>query len=162
ISPEERKGHRKFTELLSLGEEAAARARETVLQQRERQQTSRQGKRVRVPRAALAPAMLIITLLAGSLIGYIITTRQTSEARILGHMRDLYGNTRLLQARVTGGFAHQNYGVTRGSGDLTGVDETQRVALLAEINQEVHTHPKAATRHILGELLLLNGDLDPA
>lgn len=166
ISPEDRKEHRKFTELLSLGEEAAARARAAVIQQREQgqgQKTSRasKGKKVRVARTALAPVLLILTLLAGGLISYYVSS-QSSDARMLARVRDLYGNTRLLQARVTGGFAHQNYGVTRGTGDSAGVDETQRVALLAEINQEVHTHPKAATRHILGELLLLNEDLGPA
>ncbi|MBO0797970.1 MAG: hypothetical protein J2P31_04035, partial [Blastocatellia bacterium] len=163
ISPEDRKDHRKFTELLSLGEEAAARARAAMIQQRDPDQTTRvsKGKKVRVARTVLAPVLLILTLLAGGLISYYVSS-QSSESRMLARVRDLYGNTRLLQARVTGGFAHQNYGVTRGAGDLTGVDETQRVALLAEINQEVHTHPKAATRHILGELLLLNGDLDPA
>jgi CHAT domain-containing protein len=162
---DEREEHRKFSELLSLGEEAAARARSAMIAQ----QLDSPGKRSRASRGkngkkitrVLAPALIIITLLAGS-VSYFILTSRSSEERMLARVRDLYGNTRLLQARVTGGFAHQNYGVTRGSGDLTGVDETQRVALLAEINQEVHTHPKAATRHILGELLLLHGDLEPA
>jgi CHAT domain-containing protein len=154
--------HRKFSELLSLGEEAAARARSTMMGGRPEGPASggKKGKKARGTRI-LAPLMIIIALLAGG-VSYFVLTSRSSEERMLARVRNVYGNTRLLQARVTGGFAHQNYGVTRGSGDLTGVDETQRVALLAEINQEVHTHPKAATRHILGEILLLHGDLEPA
>jgi CHAT domain-containing protein len=168
ISSPDVEEHRKFTDLLSLGEAAAARARAVILRQQEQQRRSGHfsgasvGKALRLGRPILAPALIIITLLAGSLFGYFISSRQSSEERMLARVRDVYGNTRLLQARVTGGFAHQNYVVTRGSGDLTGVDETQRIALLAEINQEVHTRPKAATRHILGKLLMLQGDLNPA
>ncbi|MBO0800487.1 MAG: hypothetical protein J2P31_16840, partial [Blastocatellia bacterium] len=73
ISPEDRKEHRKFTELLTLGEEAAARARATMLQHKQpgHEQTSRvskKGKKVRVVRTALAPVLLILTLLVGGLI----------------------------------------------------------------------------------------------
>jgi CHAT domain-containing protein len=169
ISSADREEHRKFTDLLALGKEAASRARSIVMMQQRQRPRYRgnfsgtsPGKRLRIPRTVLAPALIIIALFTASLIGYIVSSRQSSEERMLARVRDVYGNSRLLQARVTGGFAHQNYVVTRGSGDLTGVDETQRIALLAEINQEVHTRPKAATRHILGKLLMLQGDLDPA
>jgi CHAT domain-containing protein/regulator of sirC expression with transglutaminase-like and TPR domain len=169
ISSPNAEEHRKFTDLLSLGEAAAARARAIIMMQQEQQQRrsghfseASLGKALRIRRPILAPALIIFVLITGSLFAYFISSPQSSEERMLVRMRDVYGNTRLLQARVTGGFAHQNYVVTRGSGDLTGVDETQRIALLAEINQEVHTRPKAATRHILGKLLMLQGDLDPA
>jgi CHAT domain-containing protein/Tfp pilus assembly protein PilF len=168
IPSSDREEHRKFTDLLSLGEAAAARARSIIMMQQEQQQRrsghfsgASLGKRLRIRKPILAPALIIIALLAGGLFSY-FSPRQSSDERMLARVRDVYGNTRLLQARVTGGFAHQNYVVTRGSGDLTGVDQTQRIALLAEINQEVHTRPKAATRHILGKLLMLQGDLDPA
>jgi CHAT domain-containing protein len=169
ISSADKEEHRKFTDLLALGKEAAARARSIVMMQQRQQPKhagnfsgASPGKRLRIPRTVLAPALIIVALFTASLFGYIVSSRQSSEERMLARVLDVYGNTRLLQARVTGGFAHQNNVVTRGSSDLTGVDETQRIALLAEINQEVHTRPKAATRHILGKVLMLQGDLDPA
>jgi CHAT domain-containing protein/Tfp pilus assembly protein PilF len=157
--------HRKFTDLLSLGEEAAARARSIIIQQQEQSQNlagASLAKTIWSRKIIAAPALIIALLVCASLFGYFISSRQSLEERMHTRVRDIYQNTRLLQARVTGGFAHQNYIVTRGSGENTGVDETQRIALLAEINQEVHTRPKAATRHILGKLLMLQGDLEPA
>ncbi len=162
ISAPDAEEHRKFTDLLALGEEAAARARSIIINEQKHPPSLSGGKSFRLRQPALAPALVIIVLLCGSLFGYFIFSRQSSEERMLTRVRDVYQNTRLLQARVTGGFSHQNYIVTRGSGNIAGVDETQRIALLAEINQEVHTRPKAATRHILGKLLMLQGDLEPA
>jgi CHAT domain-containing protein len=63
---------------------------------------------------------------------------------------------------VTGGFTYQQYVTTRGSGDFAGVDESQRVALLSELSQEVTTYQGAAARHNLGRLYILRGDLELA
>ncbi|MCI0336028.1 MAG: tetratricopeptide repeat protein, partial [Acidobacteria bacterium] len=156
--------------LLPLGQQAAAQAREIIRQQEKRGgQVPASWTGVEKSRQSLLPilkpALIIVALFAGSLTTYFAWWYQSSEERMLTRVREVYRNTRLLQARVTGGFAHQNYLVTRGPGDPigpNGVDESQRVALLTEIYQEVHTNPKAATRHILGRLFILQGDLDPA
>jgi CHAT domain-containing protein len=158
--------HRKFTDLLSLGEEAAARARSIIMTQQKQQQNrsghlsvSSLGKRLRIHRPVLAPALIIILLIAGSLLGYIISSRQSSEERMLARVRDVYGNTRSFQARVTGGFAHQEYVETRNPGNPTGVDESRRIALLSELDHEVFTRQRATSRHNLGRLFMLHGDL---
>lgn len=153
--------------LLPLGRQAAAQAREIIRQQ---EQWNRRGafswtslgKRFQGLRPVLLPALVIVALLGGSLVAYLSLWRQSSEERTLSRVREIYRNTRLLRARVTGGFAHQQYVVTRGPGDPTGVDESQRVALLSELNQEALAHQRAATRHNLGRLFMLQGDLDPA
>ena len=42
------------------------------------------------------------------------------------------------------------------------MDESKRVALLSELNQEVNAHQRAAARHNLGRLFMLRGELEPA
>jgi CHAT domain-containing protein len=156
-----------FADLLLLGEEAAAQARSIVLRQQERQPNhlgnllaAGLGKRLRMPRfGLLAPALTIIVLIAGGLVGYIAWSRQSSAEDTLARVRDIYQETRSLQARVTGGFAHREYVETRNPGDATGVDESRRIALLSELDHEVFTHQRAASRHNLGRLFMLHGDL---
>jgi CHAT domain-containing protein len=169
ISSPDREEHRKFTDLLSLGEEAAARARSIIMmQQKQRQNHSGHfsaaglAKRLWIHRPVLAPALIIILLIAGSLLGYFISSRQSAEERLLARVRIIYEKTRPLQARVTGGFAHQEYVETRNPGNSTGVDESRRIALLSELDHEVFTHQRAASRHNLGRLFMLHGDLGPA
>jgi CHAT domain-containing protein len=169
ISSADREEHRKFTDLLSLGKEAAARARSIIMMQQEQQRNRSDhfsvtslGKRLRIPRFALAPALIIILLLAGSLFAYFVSSRQSSEERLLARMRNIYENTRLIQARVTGGFPHKQYVETRNPGAPTGVDERLRAALLSELDQEAFAHQRAATLHNLGRLFMLHGDLGPA
>jgi CHAT domain-containing protein len=120
------------------------------------------GKRLRIPRPILAPALIIIVLVAGSLFAYFVSSRQSSDERMLGRVRDVYENTRLIQARVTGGFPHKQYLETRKPSDLTGVDERLRAALLSELDQEAFAHQRAATLHNLGRLFMLHGELAPA
>jgi len=154
-------------QLLSLGRQAAAQAREII---RRREQWDRRGgaswrsfgKGLHGRRPALLPALAIVMLLGGSLIAYLSLWRQSSDALALARVRDVYSNTRLLRARVTGGFAHRRYEATRGPNDPNGVDESQRIALLSELNQEARSHQRAATRHNLGRLFMLHGDLGPA
>src|SRR5215475_10496084 len=153
--------------LLPLGERAAARARKII---REQEKWDRRGafswtslgKRLQFVRPILAPAFVIFALLGGGLIAYLSLWSQFSEERTLSRVRGIYQDTRLLQARVTGGFAHQQYVATRGPGDLPGVDESKRVALLSELNQEANAHQRAAARHNLGRLFMLRGELAPA
>jgi tetratricopeptide (TPR) repeat protein len=161
--------HRKFTDLLSLGKEAAARARSIIVMQQEQQRNqsghlsvSGLGKRLRIPRLVLAPALIIILLLAGGLFAYFVLSRQSTEERMLARMRNIYENTRLIQARVTGGFPHKQYLETRNPSDLIEVDERLRAALLSELDQEALAHQRAATLHNLGRLFMLHGDLNPA
>src|SRR5215510_14652934 len=153
--------------LLPLGEQAAARARKII---REQEQWDRRGafswtslgKRLQFLRPVLVPALLIVALLGGNVIAYFTLWGQSSEERALSRVREIYQNTRFLQARVTGGFAHRQYVATRGPGDHPEVDESKRVALLSELNQEVDAHQRAAARHNLGRLFMLRGELAPA
>jgi CHAT domain-containing protein len=158
---------RELEALLPLGEQAASRARKMVSRQEgwDRQRVSPWAnlwKGLQVFRPVLAPALVVVALLGGGLITYLSLWRQSGEERMLARVREIYRDARVLQARVTGGFTHQQYVTTRGSGDLAGVDESQRVALLSELNQEVTTYQGAAARHNLGRLLILRGDLEPA
>jgi CHAT domain-containing protein/Flp pilus assembly protein TadD len=153
--------------LLPLGEQAATRARHVVRQQEQwdRQKVSTWTslwKGLRILRPVLAPALVVVTLLGGGLIAYLSLWRQSPEERMLARVREVYRDARVLQARVTGGFAHQQYVTTRGSGEPAGVDESLRAALLLELNQEVTTYLGGAARHNLGRLLILRGELEPA
>lgn len=150
-----------------LGEQAAARAREIISRQ---EQWNRRGapfwesfgKRLQVLRPALLPALVIAALIGGSLFAYQYMRRQSSEELDLLRMREVYRNTRSLQARLTGGFAHQQYVETRNPAHPTGVDEIQRFTLFSKLDQEALNYQRAATRHNLGRLFMLNGDLVPA
>jgi CHAT domain-containing protein len=153
--------------LLPLGEQAAARARKIIGRQDEwdRQRVSpwtSLWKGLQVFRPILAPALVIVALLGGSLVAYFSLWRQSSEERDLSRVRDVYRDTRLLQARVTGGFAHQQLMVMRIPGDPTGADERERVTLLSKLDQEALAYQRAGTRHNLGRVFMLHGDLDPA
>ena len=167
-STQEREDKRRELEaLLPLGERAAARARKIVRRQEqwERQKVSPWAnlwKGLQVFRPILAPALVVVALLGGGLTAYLSLWRQSAEELALARVREIYRDARVLQARVTGGFTHQQYVTTRGSGDLAGVDEIQRVALLSELNQEVTANQGAAARHNLGRLFILRGDLDLA
>jgi CHAT domain-containing protein len=167
-SAHEREDKRRELEaLLPLGEQAAARARKIVRRQEQwdRQRVSPWAnlwKGLQVFRPVLAPALVVVALLGGGLITYLSLWRQSAEERTLARVREVYRDARVLQARVTGGFTHQQYVTTRGSGDFAGVDESQRVALLSELSQEVTAHQGAAARHNLGRLYILRGDLELA
>jgi CHAT domain-containing protein len=167
-SAHEREDKRRELEALApIGEQAAARARKIVRRQEQwdRQRVSPLAnlwKGLQVFRPVLAPALVVVALLGGGLTAYLSFWRQSAEERTLARVREVYREARVLQARVTGGFTHQQYVTTRGSGDIAGVDESQRVALLSELSQEVTTYQEAAARHNLGRLLILRGDLDPA
>src|SRR5262245_27633115 len=166
-SAHEREDKRRELEaLLPVGEHAAARARKIVRRQEQwdRQRVSPWAnlwKGLQVFRPVLAPALVVVALLGGGLIAFSLW-RQSAEERTLARVREVYRDARVLQARVTGGFTHQQYVTTRGSGDIAGVDESQRVALLSELNQEVTAHQEVAARHNLGRLFILRGDLDLA
>jgi CHAT domain-containing protein len=160
---------RELAFLLPLGEEAAARARSIILRQQGQQQihlghpsTPSLARRLWTWRPILAPALIVILLLAGSLLSYLISSRLYPEEPMLARVREVYGNTRSLQARVTGGFAHQEYVETRNPGDPTGVDESRRITLLSELDHEVYSDQRAASRHNLGRLFMLHGDMGPA
>ena len=167
-SAHEREDKRRELEaLLPIGEHAAARARKIVRRQEQwdRQRVSPWAnlwKGLQVFRPVLAPALVVVALLGGGLTAYISFWRQSAEERTLARVREVYRDARVLQARVTGGFTHQQYVTTRGSGDFVGVDESQRAALLSELNQEVTTYQGAAARHNLGRLFILRGDLELA
>jgi CHAT domain-containing protein len=168
ISSADENEQRMFAPLLSL-EEEVERARSIIMMQQEQQRdhlshlsVAGWGKRLRIPRFVLAPALIIILLLASSLFAYFVSSRQSSEERMLARIRNVYGNTRLIQARVTGGFAHKQYAETRNPSDPNGVDERLRAALLSELDQEAFAHQRAATLHNLGRLFMLHGELNPA
>jgi tetratricopeptide (TPR) repeat protein len=159
----------KLLTLLTVGEEAAARARSIILKQQKQQKSNSDQlsgtslwKRLLIQRPLLAPALMIIVLLTGSLVAYFVSSRQSSEERMLSRIRQAYGNTRLIQTRVTGGFAHKRYIETRNPIIPTGVDDRLRAALLSELDQEAFTRQRAATLHNLGRLFMLQGDLNPA
>jgi len=158
---------RDWAPLLPLGQQASAQAREIIKQERRQDLSfpswwSGSRKKLQGLRPTLKPVLIIGALLASISVIYFAWWFQSSDERLLARVRDLYNNTRTIQARVTGGLAHQNYVVARGPGDHTGVDESQRVTLLAELNQKAQTSPTAATRHILGRFFMLQGELDPA
>jgi CHAT domain-containing protein len=158
---------RELDDLLPLGEQAAARARNIVRRQEgwDSQKVSLWAnlwKGLQGLRPILAPALVIVTLLGSGLIAYVSFWRPSQEELTLARVREVYRDARVLQARVTGGFAHQQYVSTRGPGDLAGVDENKRVPLLSELSQEVTGAQGAAARHNLGRLHMLRGDLEPA
>ena len=158
---------RELDMLLPLGEHAAAQARKIVRRQEQwdSQKVSPWANwwnGLQIFRPVLAPALVVVALLGGGLITYLSFWGQSAEERTLARVREIYRDARVLQARVTGGFTHQQYLTTRGSGDLAGVDESQRVALLSELNQEVTANQGAAARHNLGRLFILRGDLELA
>jgi CHAT domain-containing protein len=167
-SAHEREDKRRELEALApIGEHAAARARKIVRRQEQwdRQRVSPWAnlwKGLQVFRPVLAPALVVVVLLGGGLTAYFSLWRQSAEERSLARVREVYRDARVLQARVTGGFTYQQYVTTRGSGDFAGVDESQRVALLSELNQEVTAYQGAAARHNLGRVFILRGDLEPA
>jgi tetratricopeptide (TPR) repeat protein len=169
-SAHERENQRRQVEaLLPLGEQAAARARKVVRLQEgwDRQRVSPRAKwmnwlhALQASRPILAPALLVIALLGGGLIAYLSMWRQTPEDLTLARIREVYQDARVLQARVTGGFAHQQYVTTRGPGDIAGVDENRQIALVTELNQG-SAGRGAAARHNLGRVFILHGDLEPA
>jgi CHAT domain-containing protein len=158
---------RKLEPLLPLGHQAATYAREIIGLRKQRNRWSAYSwngsrKRFQTLRPVLSTALVIIALLSGSLIAYFSLWRQSSEERALARMLAVYRDTRSFQARVTGGFTHQEYVETRNPSDSTGVDESRRVALLSELDHEVFTHQRAASRHNLGRLFMLHGDMGPA
>jgi CHAT domain-containing protein len=173
-SAREREDQRREVEaLLPLGEQAAARARNIVRRQegwdRQKGQKGHKfspwanwGQGILGLRTILAPALVIAALLGGGLITYFSFWRQSQEELTLARVREVYRDARVLQARVTGGFVHQQYVSTRGPGDLAVVDENQRLLLLSELNGEVSGARAAAARHNLGRLFILRGDLEPA
>src|SRR6266540_6886642 len=153
--------------LSSLGEQAAERAREIIRRQEQRNRWRTHswasfGERLQVFRPALLAALVIGAFFGGSLVAYLSLWRQSSEESDLSRVREVYRDTRLLQARVTGGFAHQQYVEARSPADPTGANERARVTLLSKLDQEALTYQRAATRHSLGRLFMLHGDLDPA
>src|SRR5262245_13354203 len=112
-------------------EAAAAQARKIVRRQElwERERVSLWAnlwKGLQVFRPVLAPALVVVALLGGGLTAYRFSWRQSAEERTLAHVREIYRDARVLQARVTGGFNYQQYVTTRGSGDLAGIDESRR------------------------------------
>ena len=159
---------REFAHFMAFGEEAAVQAREIMrMHEQWNEEVSfswaELGKKFQIIPPMLKHALIILALIGGSLGIYFVFISPSSDERTLSRVRDVYSSsTRILQARVTGGFAHQQFVLTRGPGDPKGIDEGQRVTLLSEINQEVLTHQRAATRHNLGRLFMLQGDLDPA
>ncbi|MBO0801037.1 MAG: hypothetical protein J2P31_19640, partial [Blastocatellia bacterium] len=123
----------------------------------------KQKKNLWTNRPVIAAALIIVILLiGGSLLAFFLASSKSAEEGRLARLRDIYGNSRSLQARLTGGFVHHEYVETRSLDDSTGVDESRRVALLSELDHEVSTHQKAFSRHNLGRLFMLHGDLDPA
>lgn len=167
-SAREREDQRREVEsLLPVGEQAAARARNIVRREEgwDRQKVSlweNWWKGLQGFRPVLAPALVIIALLGGGLITYLSFWRQSREELTLERVREVYRDVRVLQARVTGGFTHQQYVTMRGPADLADVDEGQRLLLLSELNQEATRRQGASARHNLGRLYMLRGDLDPA
>ncbi|MBO0857641.1 MAG: CHAT domain-containing protein [Chloracidobacterium sp.] len=160
---------RRMEAQLPLGAKAAARARRIVRREEgwDRQRLSSQKnwmnwrQALQIFRPILAPALLVIALIGGGLITYHPLWRRAPEDPTLARIREVYRDARILQARVTGGFAHQQYLTMRGPGDITGVDENRRIALLAELNQG-SADRSAAARHNLGRLFILRGELEPA
>src|SRR6266511_3249338 len=153
--------------LSSLGEQAAERAREIIRRQEQRNRWRTHswasfGERLQVFRPALLAALVIAAFFGGSLVAYLSLWRQSSEESDLSRVREVYRDTRLLQARVTGGFAHQQYVEARSPADPTGANERARVTLLSKLDQEALTYQRAATRHNLGRLFMLHGDLEAA
>jgi CHAT domain-containing protein len=154
---------RKLESLLPLGQQAAAEAREISL----REQRNPRGARswtgsmrgLQVLRPVFSIMLVIIALLGASLIAYLSLWRQSSEELALARMREIYRDTRSFQARVTGEFAYQEYVEKRNPGDSIGVDEGRRIALLSELDHEVFTHQKPTSRHNLGRLFMLHGDM---
>src|SRR5262245_63460929 len=120
---------------MPFGEEAAAQAREIMrMHEQWNQEASFSwadlGKKLQVLPPMLKQAIIILALIGGSLGVYFSFLSPSSDERALARVREVYrSSTRLLQARVTGGFAHQQLIVTRGPGDPTGIDESQRVTV---------------------------------
>jgi CHAT domain-containing protein/Tfp pilus assembly protein PilF len=167
VSPTDEDEERELASRLPLGEQAAEQAREIIKRQErlDRRRTFSWAsfwKRLQILRPALVPTLILVALFGGSLVAYLSLWRQSSDESDLSRVREVYRNTRVLQARVTGAFAHQQYVETRSPGDPTVVNERERVTLLSKLDQEALTYQRIGTRHNLGRLFMLHGDLDPA
>jgi tetratricopeptide (TPR) repeat protein len=102
---------------------------------------------------------LLLTL---GIAGYMIyNPGQRSEDRLMA-MELVHRHNRVLETRVTGGFAYQPYERQRGDADNSGVDRDQFNYVLADLTHAVASHPTTESRHALGRLYLLLGNLDRA
>jgi tetratricopeptide (TPR) repeat protein len=105
-----------------------------------------------------AAIALLLTLGIVSYLAYSSSSRPgDSLAMTFPHRQ-----SRLLEARVTGGFAYQPYQRQRGEAEDLGVDRDQFNYVLADLTHAVASHPTTESRHALGRLYLLLGNLDRA
>src|SRR5262249_3521684 len=94
VSPSSDQDWRELEALGPSGPRAAARAREIIKRQEQLEIRSafwtRLGKKLQFLRPVLAPALVILTLLCGSLVVYLSLWRQSSEEKALSRVREIY------------------------------------------------------------------------
>jgi CHAT domain-containing protein len=82
--------------------------------------------------------------------------------RALASLRQVWTQSRPMEARVTGGFQYLPYRVTRGGNKATPVNQDQLDAATAELAREVADRPGPDARHALGRLYILKGEYEKA
>jgi tetratricopeptide (TPR) repeat protein len=111
-------------------------------------------------KAYLKPVVVAALMLVTGVAGYLLYNPGIrSEDRLMA-MEFGHRQNRLLETRVTGGFAYQPYERQRGNSENAGVDRDQFNYVLADLTHAVASHPTTESRHALGRLYLLLGNLD--
>jgi CHAT domain-containing protein/Tfp pilus assembly protein PilF len=112
----------------------------------------------------LLPYALAVALISTSSLTYYFWRSSSPVERNLEALREVWSDSRPLEARVTGNFPYLPYKVTRGQSDTaaTAFNRNLLLAAKADLAREVATRPTVEARHALGLLLLLESDFDKA
>ncbi|MGH9842339.1 MAG: CHAT domain-containing protein [Blastocatellia bacterium] len=113
-------------------------------------------------RPFIPQAVVAILLLTTAGLAYYFQRAGTTIDRSLEAMRTAWSDSRPLEARVTGGFPHLPYRVTRGRKEGIAVNQNLLLATKADLAREVATKPRPEARQALGKLLLLESDFEKA
>jgi CHAT domain-containing protein len=176
VSAEEQ---RELEPLLALGEQAANKARQQILTQYtetiEEELPPEDANHGPTPPRAAVPvtkrrphwpflrlAVAAVVVIGLGVIGYWAWRPASPVEPGLRALRLAYQGSRPLEARLTGGFAHQPYERQRGSAGAAGIDHDQLNYAHAELSRAVASQPSPETRQALGKLHLLRGEFDEA
>lgn len=116
----------------------------------------------RSPKSYLKYAVAFAFVITAGVASFLVYNPGVRSEDKLVAMGLVHRNSRLLETRVTGGFAYQPYQRQRGGVDSSGVDRDQFNYVLADLTHAVASNPTTESRHALGRLYLLLGNLDRA
>ena len=155
-----------FASMLRLGERAAEEAR----RRRQSPMRTADGTADRLGRRrwfmfrqpALGWATAAVLLLAVVIPVYRFYQGNHPVDRAMASLRQAWGQSRPIEARVTGDFPYLPYQITRNGGATISVNQEQLLAATAELAREVADRPTPRARHAMGRLHLLKEELDRA